>query len=57
MPNDCWNEIVITGDTYYIKKFLDTEFQDVPEWALEIKIKKELYNFAYGRDGCPIFLG
>lgn len=41
MPNDCWNEIVITGDSDDIKKFHE-EFRDIPEWALEMKIKKEL---------------
>jgi hypothetical protein len=37
MPNDCWNNLTITGNKADINKIADVEFKDVPEWAFEIK--------------------
>ena len=37
MPNDCWNNLTITGNQADINKIVDEEFKDVPEWAVDIK--------------------
>lgn len=36
MPNECWNTITVTGVKEEIDLFAETEFKDVPEWALKI---------------------
>jgi hypothetical protein len=39
MPNDCWNHFTITGNKEDIKRFLEDELKEPPEWALKIHHK------------------
>lgn len=39
MPNDCWNNLTITANKADINKIVDTEFADVPEWAIKVKCR------------------
>jgi len=36
MPNDCWNEMTVTGSQEEIAQFAATEFTDAPAWAISI---------------------
>jgi hypothetical protein len=39
MPNDCWNHITFTADTADLNSFMENEFNNVPDWALKIKVR------------------
>ena len=39
MPNDCWNNMTVTGNEEDISRFYVEEFKDAPEWAYEIYVK------------------
>ena len=39
MPNDCWNNMTITGTHEEVERFAQNEFQGVPAWALNIQTK------------------
>jgi len=36
MPNECWNNLTITANKDELDKLVDTEFTEVPEWAIKI---------------------
>ena len=37
MPNDCWNNLTITGTSKEIDEFFATEVCDVPAWVFTIQ--------------------
>jgi hypothetical protein len=39
MPNDCWNDMTITGFESDITSFFENELKDVPESALKMKVR------------------
>jgi hypothetical protein len=39
MPNDCWSTLTITANKNELDTLLDTEFKDIPEWALKIETR------------------
>ena len=39
MPNDCWNEMTVTGTQEEIVQFAATEFIEAPDWALTVHVR------------------
>jgi len=37
MPNDCWSNLVVTGASEEIERFLANEFVGIPDWAFVIQ--------------------
>jgi len=55
MPNDCWNEMTVTGTQEEIDQFATAEFVEAPAWALTVHSRgAEGIQFRlWSNDGMP----
>ena len=55
MPNDCWNEMTVTGTQEEIAQFAATEFVEAPAWAFTVHVRgvEGIQFRVWSNDGRP----